>query len=366
MAFRPVDASVKFPALEAEIGQFWKKRQDLRKIARAAGRRAAVRLLRRPADGQRHAAPRPLPHAGHQRPVSRATARCAATSASAKPAGTRTACRSKSKSAKSSASTPRKRSKPTASSRSSRSARKASGATCSEWERLTERIGFWVDLDDAYVTYHQSYVESVWWALKNLFDRGLLYQGHKIVWWWAQGGTALSARRSRPRLSRSGRSERVRAVSAGRRRRQDDRHSLLVWTTTPWTLPSNQFAAVHPDLEYAVVWTKPTAGKLIVAAALVENDCRPKSADESLKVGRHSQGSDTDRPALRAAVRLLLHDAGRTRPARCEPAGRSTLPGESWRRRFRHDRQRHRHRSSSAGVRRSRLRRAASTSKRGS
>ncbi len=58
---------------------------------------------------------------------------------------------------------------------------------------MTERLGFWIHLDDAYVTYHQSYVESVWWALKNLFDRGLLYQGHKIVWWWAQGGTALSS-----------------------------------------------------------------------------------------------------------------------------------------------------------------------------
>ena len=59
--------------------------------------------------------------------------------------------------------------------------------------RLTERIGFWVDLKNAYVTYHQSYIESVWWSLKKLFDRGLLYKGHKIVWWWAQGGTALSA-----------------------------------------------------------------------------------------------------------------------------------------------------------------------------
>ena len=62
-----------------------------------------------------------------------------------------------------------------------------------EWEQLTERLGFWIHLDEAYVTYHQSYVESVWWSLKNLFDRGLLYQGHKIVWWWAQGGTALSS-----------------------------------------------------------------------------------------------------------------------------------------------------------------------------
>ena len=62
-----------------------------------------------------------------------------------------------------------------------------------QWERVTERLAFWIDLNDAYVTYHQTYIESVWWALKNLFDRGLLYQGYKIVWWWAQGGTALSS-----------------------------------------------------------------------------------------------------------------------------------------------------------------------------
>jgi len=62
-----------------------------------------------------------------------------------------------------------------------------------EWEEMTRRLGFWVNLEEAYVTYHQSYVESVWWSLKTLFDHGLLYQGHKIVWWWAQGGTALSA-----------------------------------------------------------------------------------------------------------------------------------------------------------------------------
>ncbi|RME43686.1 MAG: isoleucine--tRNA ligase, partial [Deltaproteobacteria bacterium] len=62
-----------------------------------------------------------------------------------------------------------------------------------EWERMTERLGFWVHLDEAYVTYHQSYVESVWWALKTLFERDLLFESYKIVWWWAQGGTALSA-----------------------------------------------------------------------------------------------------------------------------------------------------------------------------
>ncbi len=135
-----------------------------------------------------------------------------------------------------------------------------------EWERLTERLGFWVNLEEAYVTYHQSYVESVWWSLKNLFDRGLLYQGHKIVWWWAQGGTALSAGE----------------VGEGYREVADPSvfvrfplidqpdTSLLVWTTTPWTLPSNQFAAVHPELEYSIVVDGETSEKLILASALVE------------------------------------------------------------------------------------------------
>jgi isoleucyl-tRNA synthetase len=122
-----------------------------------------------------------------------------------------------------------------------------------EWETLTERIGFWIDLSKAYVTYHQSYVESVWWALAELFDRGLLYQGHKIVWWWAQGGTALSSGEvgqgykevadpsvyvAFPLLDAAG-------MATSR--------SLVAWTTTPWTLPSNQFAAVKADLDYVVL-----------------------------------------------------------------------------------------------------------------
>jgi isoleucyl-tRNA synthetase len=134
-----------------------------------------------------------------------------------------------------------------------------------EWEDLTRRLGFWVDLKSAYVTYHQSYVESVWWALKTLFDAGLLYRGHKIVWWWAQGGTALSSGE----------------VGQGYREVADpsifvrlpvlDRAhvSLLVWTTTPWTLPSNQFVAVHPKLDYSLVRDSASGEKLYIASALV-------------------------------------------------------------------------------------------------
>jgi isoleucyl-tRNA synthetase len=139
-----------------------------------------------------------------------------------------------------------------------------------EWERLTERIGFWIHLDEAYVTYHQSYVESVWWSLKNLFGRGLLYQGHKIVWWWAQGGTALSS----GEVGQGYREVADPSVYVRFPLLEEDGTptdtSLLVWTTTPWTLPSNQFAAVRPDLEYAVVSDPDHPGKLIIAAELVE------------------------------------------------------------------------------------------------
>ncbi len=135
-----------------------------------------------------------------------------------------------------------------------------------QWERITERIGFWIHLDEAYVTYHQSYVESVWWALKDLFERGLLYQGHKIVWWWAQGGTALSA----GEVGEGYRQVADPSVFVRLPLVDDPQISLLAWTTTPWTLPSNQFAAVHPELEYVVAGDDQGNGKLIVAAALLD------------------------------------------------------------------------------------------------
>jgi isoleucyl-tRNA synthetase len=153
-----------------------------------------------------------------------------------------------------------------------------------EWEELTERIGFWVDLGDAYVTYHKSYIESVWWALSELFKKGLLYKGHKVVWWWAQGGTALSAAE----------------VGQGYRQVDDpsvyvrfpvvsrDKTSLVVWTTTPWTLPSNMYAAVKPDFDYVTV--SHGDEHLIVAAALRETLAKKLKADLPV-VGPSFKGS---------------------------------------------------------------------------
>jgi len=135
-----------------------------------------------------------------------------------------------------------------------------------EWRKMTERIAFWLDLDDAYATFHKSYVESVWWALKSLFEKGLLYQDYKVVWWWPQGGTALSA-------GEVGQGYRevddpsvvVRFPVAGR-----PRTAFLAWTTTPWTLPSNVALAVKRSETYAEVseedgWTSILAKALVPA-----------------------------------------------------------------------------------------------------
>jgi isoleucyl-tRNA synthetase len=140
-----------------------------------------------------------------------------------------------------------------------------------QWERLTERLGFWIHLKDAYVTYHQSYVESVWWSLKNLFDRGLLYQGHKIVWWWAQGGTALSSGEvGQGYREVADPSVYVLFPTLKPNTNELSGDNLLVWTTTPWTLPSNQFVAVHPNLNYVRAIDSETGQRLIMAEALVE------------------------------------------------------------------------------------------------
>ena len=163
-----------------------------------------------------------------------------------------------------------------------------------EWQQLTRRLGFWVDLEQAYVTYHQSYVESVWWSLKNLFDRGLLYQGHKIVWWWAQGGTALVGGRSRPGLPRSRRPERLCVVSAGRPTQSlagglDD-HAL---DACPATCTRR---SIRPAIEYCVVKDEETGGELVMAKALVETIAGKLKRE--LKFIEDISRAIADRPAI--------------------------------------------------------------------
>jgi isoleucyl-tRNA synthetase len=154
-----------------------------------------------------------------------------------------------------------------------------------EWERLTDRIGYWVDLNTAYVTYKNEYMESVWWILKNFWDKDLLYQGFKVVPYCPRCGTPLSDHEVALGY------EEVADPSVFVRMPLVDTPdtSLLVWTTTPWTLPANVAVAVGADIEYVTVERNlPEGGneRLILAKDLLEKVFK----DEPLRVVDHFKG----------------------------------------------------------------------------
>lgn len=119
-----------------------------------------------------------------------------------------------------------------------------------EWERLTDRIGFWVDLKTAYVTYENNYIESVWWILRQLWDKQLVYRGFKVVPYCPRCGTALSDHEVA-----LGYQDDVPdpSVYVRMRLKDDPDTALLVWTTTPWTLPANVACAVGAAVQYVTV-----------------------------------------------------------------------------------------------------------------
>jgi len=116
------------------------------------------------------------------------------------------------------------------------------------WREMTERMAFWVDLDNPYVTLHNDYVESCWWALKQMFDKGLLYRGHKVLPYCPQTGTSYSSHEVA-----LGYKEVEEPSVYVKFRLADDDASILAWTTTPWTLPGNVGLAVGPDVTYVRV-----------------------------------------------------------------------------------------------------------------
>ena len=118
-----------------------------------------------------------------------------------------------------------------------------------EWERFSERIGYWLDYSRPYVTFHAEYIESVWWLLKRMADRGLLYRGHKVVPWCPRDQTVLSSHE----LSLGYRDVEDPSLWVTMELLDGSGRHLLVWTTTPWTLVSNVALAVHPDIEYVEV-----------------------------------------------------------------------------------------------------------------
>ncbi len=132
-----------------------------------------------------------------------------------------------------------------------------------EWERLTERIGFWVDTSQAYRTMDTPYIESIWWSLKRLWDQGLIYEADKVVPYCPRCGTALSSHE----VAQGYKDVDDPSIYVRFPLTDEPGTALLVWTTTPWTLPSNQGAAIHPDVPYAVA--RLGDERLVLAEALV-------------------------------------------------------------------------------------------------
>lgn len=117
-----------------------------------------------------------------------------------------------------------------------------------EWRSMSERVGFWADMDNPYVTYHNSYIESVWWAIKKIWDKNLLYKGHKVVPYCPRCGTSLSSHE----VAQGYKEVKEKSVYVSFKLKDADEY-FLAWTTTPWTLPSNVALVVNPRETYAKV-----------------------------------------------------------------------------------------------------------------
>ena len=133
-----------------------------------------------------------------------------------------------------------------------------------DWDELTERIGYWLDLKDAYITYTNEYIESVWWILSEYHKKGLIYQGHKIVPYCPRCGTTLSSHE----VAQGYEDTEDPSVYVKMRLEGSNDTYFLVWTTTPWTLISNVALAVHPEVDYVKIEHK--GEKLILGKPLLE------------------------------------------------------------------------------------------------
>ena len=116
----------------------------------------------------------------------------------------------------------------------------------SEWEEMSDRVGFWADMENPYVTYHNDYIESVWWALRQIWDKGLLYKGHKIMPYCPRCGTSLSSHE----VAQGYKDVKENSLIAKFKVLGKDNEYILAWTTTPWTLPSNLALCVNPHEKY--------------------------------------------------------------------------------------------------------------------
>lgn len=135
-----------------------------------------------------------------------------------------------------------------------------------EWELMSDRVGFWADMENPYVTYHNDYIESEWWALKTINEKGLLYKGHKIVPYCPRCGTSLSSHE----VAQGYKDVKETSCIAKFKVKNAEKTYILAWTTTPWTLPSNVALCVSPKDTYVEIEME-DGTRYILAEALVSN-----------------------------------------------------------------------------------------------
>ncbi|MBP7962043.1 MAG: isoleucine--tRNA ligase [Caldilineaceae bacterium] len=149
--------------------------------------------------------------------------------------------------------------------------RKSVWTYVNDWEKMTERMGYWVDMDDPYVTFHNNYVESLWWILKQFWEKDLLFLGYKVVPYCPRCGTALSSHE----LSLGYKDGTIDpSVYVKFKVKDEENLYLLAWTTTPWTLPGNAALAVGKKIDYVRV-RDASGAELIMAKSLVETVLAP-------------------------------------------------------------------------------------------
>ena len=136
-----------------------------------------------------------------------------------------------------------------------------------EWKKMSDRVGYWCDMDNPYVTYHDDYIESEWWALKEIHKKGLLYKGHKIVPYCPRCGTALSSHE----VAQGYKDVKQNTAFVKFKVKGAENTYILAWTTTPWTLPSNVALCMNPAFDYVEVEMEETGEKYILAEGLLKS-----------------------------------------------------------------------------------------------
>ncbi|MDM8310964.1 Isoleucyl-tRNA synthetase [Clostridium cadaveris] len=151
----------------------------------------------------------------------------------------------------------------------------------SMWKNMSEQIGYWIDMDNPYVTYHNEYIESVWWALKQMWDKGLLYEGHKVMPYCPRCGTALSSHE----VAQGYKDVKDLTCIAKFKVVGEENKYILAWTTTPWTLPSNLALCINKAYTYI-------EAKVGEEVYVIAKDLATKVLGEDYEIVKEFKGSE--------------------------------------------------------------------------